>query len=64
MFLAMLLVCTSVEVQSCEIYYNTEEVFVTQEACEADLDEASTFLDSPEVYYSKTGCIVLPGDSA
>jgi len=64
MFLAMMIVCLTFDANSCDLVYNTKEVFVTQEACEEDLK--NTLLSVPtEVLYSiKTGCVVLPGHSA
>jgi hypothetical protein len=63
MFLAMILACTVADAQSCQVYYNTEEVFVTEAACEADLAKALTSLSELKLYYVEPVCVVLPGES-
>jgi hypothetical protein len=64
MFLAMLLVCATEQVQSCEVYYNTTKAFVTQEACEADLDKALRHLNNSGAFFLESSCILIPGKSA
>ncbi len=64
MFLAMLLVCTSAELSSCDIYYNTEKVFLTEAECEADLEKAVNVVMQQPITYIKTACTPLPGESA
>jgi hypothetical protein len=64
MFLAVILVCVTAEAQSCQLYYNTEEVFITETECKQDL-ERTVELNSTQPYYSiNTTCLTLPGESA
>lgn len=64
MFLAVILACTTADPTSCEIFSNTEQVFVTEAACQADLEKAFVELSSLPLYMVKPGCISLPGQSA
>ena len=64
MLVAIMLVCATADVKSCEVVYNTTEVFLTQEACVEDLAEAKAYYSELQPYYIETGCITVPGDSA
>jgi hypothetical protein len=64
MFLAMLLVCATNDVRSCEVFYNTEKVFVTELACEQELDVVKSIITSPQTFFIQATCLQLPGKSA
>jgi hypothetical protein len=64
MFLATILICMTQEATSCELYYNTETVFVTEAACEQDTTEAKDYLLTLNPAFIETACIALPGGSA
>ena len=64
MFLAVILICSSLEANSCEVAYNTQKVFVTEQACLEDLEATKQKIQHLPIPVIKTGCIVLPGESA
>jgi hypothetical protein len=64
MFMAMILVCTTQELSSCEVFYNNETVFVTESACQFDLEDAVVELLQYPITHIETSCVQLPGSSA
>lgn len=64
MFIAVMIICSSLEATSCEVVYNTQKVFITEEACLQDLNQIESKLESLPIPVLKTGCIVIPGESA
>ncbi len=64
MFIALLFVCATQDLSSCEVLYNTKQVFITEEACRLDLDNAVALFQSSPVAYLRTSCLKLPGESS
>jgi len=64
MFLAAIILCSSVDANSCQLVYNTKQLFITEEACEKDLEAVLITLPEDPNLVLKSGCILLPGESA
>jgi hypothetical protein len=63
MFLAVIILCSSVDANSCQLFYNTRQVFLTEEACEKDLEAVLITLPEDPNMVLKSDCILLPGEA-
>lgn len=64
MFLATIIFCSTLSAASCQLFFNTEELFMTEEACEANLVATIETLPLSNSNYFSAGCIRLPGEAA
>jgi hypothetical protein len=64
MFLAMAVVCSSLEINSCTLVYNNQQTFMTVEACEKELEVVLPVLMSSGLAVVDYGCVKVPGELA
>lgn len=62
MWLALVVVCTTPDVVSCNVLAKSDNVFLTEESCREEVTYAVDLL-SPSVYYVFGGCSKL-GEAA
>jgi len=62
MFLAVVLICLVSDANTCQLSYNTEQVFLTEEACVADTEAVKVELGYNPNLVVKAGCLAIPGE--
>jgi hypothetical protein len=59
MFLGTILVCASLSVESCSLFVNTEELYISEQACVVDSENVANSMQAATGYLALPKCFRL-----